>query len=155
MLDIISFRYLLALAVHFSLEIFLMDVVTTYLYGNLDMQIYISPPPDLFPKLLTPSSGKFLGFKINKALYDLKQASRMWYHLFRDFLISHGFIHDPALPCIFTSSQNGGYVIVAVYVDNLNLIGTLKLCKHTEKLLTTQFDMKLFSKTPFCFGLQI
>jgi hypothetical protein len=45
-LDIIAFRYLLALAVDFKLEIFLMDVVTAYLYGNLDMLLYISPPPN-------------------------------------------------------------------------------------------------------------
>ena len=60
-LNITSFRYLLAFAIHFKLKIFLMDVVTTYLYGNLDMLLYISPPSDFMPKLPTPSPGKFLG----------------------------------------------------------------------------------------------
>jgi hypothetical protein len=84
-LDITAFRYLLALAVHFKLEIFLMDVVTAYLYENLDILLYISPPPDFLPRLLAPSPGKFLGLRICKALYGLKQAGRMWYHLLQDF----------------------------------------------------------------------
>lgn len=127
----------MTLAIYFSLEIFLMDVMIAYVYENMDIPIYISPPPDFLPKLPTPTSGKFLSLKISKVLYGLKQIGRMWYHLLRDFLISHGFIHDPALPCIFTLLQNEGYVIVIVYVDSLNLIGTPSLCKYAEKLLTT------------------
>ena len=79
----------------------------------------------------------------------------MWYHLLRNFLISHGFLHDPTLPCIFTLTQKSEYLIVAVYVDDLNLIGSPTLYKHTETLLTAQFDMKLLGKTSFCLGLQI
>ena len=154
-LDITTFRYLLAFAIHFGLEINLMDVVTAYLYGNLDMVLYISPPPDFLPKLPVPLPGRFLGLRIRKALYGLRQGGRMWYHLLRDFLISLGFIHDPALPCIFTLYQNSEYLIVAVYVDDLNLIGSTSLCKHVESLLTAQFDMKLLGKTSYCLGLQI
>lgn len=100
-LDIIAFRYMLAFAVHFGLEIFMMDVVTTYMYGNLNMLLYIFPLLDFSPSLPTPSPGRFLGLRICKALYGLKQADKMWYHLLRNFLISHGFLHDPTLPCIF------------------------------------------------------
>lgn len=78
------------------------------------MPIYIFFPSDFLPKLLNPSPGKFLGLKINKALYSLKQAGRMWYHLLRDFLILHEFLHDPSLPYIFTLLQTDEYVIVVV-----------------------------------------
>jgi hypothetical protein len=40
-------------------------------------------------------------------------------------------------------------------MDNLNLIGSLALCKHAETLLTAQFDMKLLGKTSYCLGLQV
>jgi hypothetical protein len=73
-LDISALRYLLALAVHFKPEIFLMNVVTAYLYGNLDMLFYISPLPDFLPRLLVPSPSRFLGLRICKTLYGLKQA---------------------------------------------------------------------------------
>ena len=154
-LDITSFRYMLAFAVHFGLEIFLMDVVTTYLYGNLDMLLYIFSPPDFLPMLPAPSHGKFLGLRICKGLYGLKQAGKMWYHVLRDFLISHGFLYDLTLPCIFILSQSSKYLIIIVYVDDLNMIGSPSLCKYAEILLTAQFDTKLFGKTSFCFELHI
>lgn len=115
--------------------------------------MYISPPSYFLPKLPTPSPERFLGLKICKALYNLKHAGKMWYHLLRDNLISHGFLHNPVLPCIFSLSRNIAYLIVVVYVDDLNLIGSPPLCKHAETLLTVQFDMKLLGKTSFCLGL--
>ena len=154
-LDITTFRYLLAFATQFKLQIYLMDVVTAYLYGKLDMKLHIAPPPDYLPELPTPLPGRFLGLQICKALYGLKQAGRMWYHLLRGFLVEHGFLHDPALPCIFTLNQGSEFVIVAVYVDDLNLIGSPALCKHAESLLTAKFDMKLLGRTSYCLGLQV
>jgi hypothetical protein len=59
---------MLAFIVYFGLEIFLMDAVTTYLYGNLDMLLYISFPPDFLPRLLAPLPCKILGLQICKAL---------------------------------------------------------------------------------------
>ena len=44
-------RYLLGMAVQFSLETQLLDVVTAYLYGPLDADIYIKPPPDFFSEI--------------------------------------------------------------------------------------------------------
>ena len=39
--DAITFRYLINLAVHEKLEMRLMDVVTAYLYGSLDHNIFM------------------------------------------------------------------------------------------------------------------
>ena len=88
-----------------------MDVVTAYFYENLDMQLYITPPPYYLPELPTPLSSRFLGLQICKALYGLKHAGRMWYHLLKGFSFQHKFMHDPALLCIFTLNQSGEYVI--------------------------------------------
>ena len=48
-----------------------------------------------------------------------------------------------------------GVVVVAVYVDNLNLVGTPTTYQHAVDILTTRFGMKLLDKTSFCLGLQI
>lgn len=155
-MDSTSFRYLLGLAVQYSLETQLMDVVTAYLYGPLDADIYIRPPPEFLTEV-TPADtpGKFSGLKLLRALYGLKQGGRMWYQHLRDFLLSHNFRHDSTLPCIFTYKDTNGFVIIAVYVDDLNLVGTPLACKHVVALLTSKFEMKLLGKTSFCLGLQI
>ena len=40
-MDGITFRYLISMAVNFDLKMKLMDVLTAYLYGNLDSNIYM------------------------------------------------------------------------------------------------------------------
>jgi len=40
-MDVIMFRYLIGLVVSENLNMQLMDVVTTYLYGDLDIEIYM------------------------------------------------------------------------------------------------------------------
>ena len=43
-MDIITFRYLVSLVVSEKLNMQLIDVVTTYLYGDLDTDIYMKVP---------------------------------------------------------------------------------------------------------------
>ena len=40
-MDVINFRYLISMTVNLDLKMKLMDVVTAYLYGNLDSNIYM------------------------------------------------------------------------------------------------------------------
>ena len=44
MMDIIKFRYLISLSVSKGLNMRLMDVITTYLYGMLENDIYMKVP---------------------------------------------------------------------------------------------------------------
>ena len=41
-----TFKYLLGMAVQYSLDTQLLDVVTVYFYSPLDAQLYIRPPPE-------------------------------------------------------------------------------------------------------------
>ena len=93
--------------------------------------------------------------RLQKALYGLKQVGRMWYQHLREFLLHHQFSHDQALPCLFTLKTSSGFMVVAVYVDDLNLVGSPATYQHVVDLLSTQFEMKLLGKNSFCLGLQI
>ena len=154
-MDTISFRYFLALSVQLSLKIYLMDVVTAYLHGNLDTKLYLKHPPGFLKSIPNPKPGKFAGLRICEALYGLKQSGRAWYHHLCHFLISKGFVYNNILPCIFTYTTNAGFVILAVYVDDLNILGTPDLCTYAQNILTQHFDMKYLGQTSYCLGLQI
>ena len=154
-MDSTSFRYLLSLAVQLTLETRLLDVVTAYLYGDLETELYIKPPPEFLPNLAPALPRRFPGLRIRKALYGLKQAGRAWYHHLKTFLTSHGFTTHLALPCVFVLKDSTGFVILAVYVDDLNSIGTPELSKYVEELLTKQFEMKVLGRTSYCIGLQV
>ena len=131
-------------------------MVTAYLYGSLDAHIYIKPPPDFLSE--SPPEdipGIYSRLCLQKALYGLKRAQRMWYQHLHEFLLHYQFSHNQVMPCLFTLKNSLGFVAIAVYVDGLNLVGTLVTYKHAMELLTTQFEMKLLDKTSFCLCLQI
>ena len=56
--------------------------------------------------------------------------------------------------CLLKRSQNG-YVIIAVYVDDLNIIGTPNELKEACAYLKSEFLMKDLGETRLCIGLQI
>jgi hypothetical protein len=67
-----------------------MDIVTTYLYGSLDSDIYMKVPdgidvPD--PK----AKHNMHCIKLQKSLYDIKQSGRMWYNRLSEFLLRKGY----------------------------------------------------------------
>ena len=43
-MDIITFQYLISLSVSKGLDMHLMDIITTYLYGMLENDIYMKVP---------------------------------------------------------------------------------------------------------------
>ena len=151
-----TFRYLLGMAVQYSLDTQLLDVVTAYLYSPLDAQLYIRPPPEFLDQAPPEdTNGNYSGLRLQKELYGLKQVGRMWYKHLRDFLLFHNFQYDQALPCLFTLQHISCFVVIAIYVDDLNLVETPATCQHAIALLTDQFEMKLLGRTSFCLGLQL
>ena len=56
--------------------------------------------------------------------------------------------------CFYQKSESG-FAIVAVYVDDLNLVGTLEELTKTANCLKNEFEMKDLGKKNFCLGLQI
>jgi len=61
-----------------------MDIVSAYLAGVLDEDIYIEPPEGLG----LPSGSTV---QVVKALYGLKQSGRVWYKKIQAWLKSQGF----------------------------------------------------------------
>ena len=57
--------------------------------------------------------------------------------------------------CIFIKKSETGFVIIAVYVNELNLVGTPKELTRTTNHLKKEIEMKDLGITKFCLGLQI
>jgi len=131
-----------------------MDVVTAYLYGTLDTDIYMKVPEGLkLPENHRPK--EMLSIKLKRSLYGLKQSGRMWYNRLSEYLLKEGFKNNQISPCVFIKQSQSGFAIIAVYVDDLNIIGTPKELEITATHLMKEFEMKDLGKTKFCLGLQI
>ena len=75
-----SLRALIAFAVQNNMLLHQMDVVTAFLNGNLEEDIYMQQPDGYVQE-----DNKHLVCKLKKSLYGLKQSPRCWNKAFTDF----------------------------------------------------------------------
>ena len=64
-------------------------------------------------------------------------------------------MNNSICPCVFIKKTENGLAIIAVYVDDLNLIGTPEELIKTTNYLKKEFEMKDLRKTRYCLDLQI
>ena len=79
----------------------------------------------------------------------------MWYNHLSEYLLKEGYANNPICPCIFIKKSKIRFAIIAVYVDDLNLIGTPEELTRRANYLKREFKMKDLGITKFCLALQI
>ena len=103
----------------------LMDVVTAYLYGSLDSDIYMNVPDGI--QVLDPNANRNIYcVKLQMSLYGLKQSGRMWYNRLSEIPSKERIPDNDDCPCVFIQKSQTGFCIISVYVDDLNIIGSPK-----------------------------
>ena len=146
----------LSLAISKGLDISLMDVVTTYLHGSIDTNTYMKILEGF--KLIeatNPKPRNMYSIKLQRPLYELKQSGCMWYNRLSEYLLKEEYVNNSICPCVFIKKSKFGLTIIAMYVDDLNLIGTPKEVTKATNYLKKEFEMKDFGKTRYCICLQI
>ena len=134
----------------------LMDVITAYLYGSIDNDIYIKIPEGFtLPEVVNAKPRSMCSIKLQRFLYGLKQFGSMWYNRLSEYLLKEGYANNPICPCIFIKKSKTGFAIIVIYVDDLNLIGTPEELIRTANYLKREFELKDLGNTKFCLGLQI
>jgi hypothetical protein len=94
--------------------------------------------------------------KLKIYLYDLKQSPRMWYQKFDIYILSLGFVRSKVDHCIYSKDEGGHLIYVALYVNDMLLIGNnMDAIKEAKKQLYSKFDMKDLSATNFILGMEI
>ena len=146
-----SIRTLLAYAIQNDMLIHQMDVVTAFLNGTLEEDIYMQQPAGYV------QPGKKMVSKLKKSLYELKQSSRCWNKEFKEHMESANFKQSTADPCIFTKTEESGeIIIVAVYVDDLIIVTkTNEKMNKIKRNLISKFKMKDLGKLHHCLEITV
>ena len=97
-----------------------MDVNIVFLHGDLEEEIYMKQYEGFEVK-----KKKDLVYKLKRSLYGLKQSPRIWYKRFDTYILSLGFVRSKADHCIYSKEQGGCFIYVALYVDDMLLIGNI------------------------------
>ncbi len=107
-----TIRTVLAVTALQDLQLQQIDVVTAFLNGDLDEDIYMVVPERLKTNATSNKVCKFL-----KSLYGLKQSPRQWYFKMHEFSTKVGFTSSLNDPCLCIRHLSSGIVLVALYVD--------------------------------------
>jgi len=118
---IFSIRVLLALTSIHKLVIHQMDVKIAFLNGELEEEIYMIQPEGC----VVPGQKEKV-CKLLKSLYGLKQAPKQWHEKLDNVLLCEGFSTNDADKCVYSRSENGEYVIICLYVDDMLIFCTCK-----------------------------
>jgi len=118
----------LAFASFKDFKFFQLDVKSAFLNGSIEEEVYVEQPP----RFVDPTHLDFI-FKLEKTLYDLKQALRAWYERLSTFLVSNEFVKGKVDTTLFTKHIDSDILIVQIYVDDI-IFGSINeiLCKDFE-----------------------
>ncbi|GAA5916695.1 uncharacterized protein JCM6883_002935 [Sporobolomyces salmoneus] len=109
-----SIQVLLALAARHNLKLQQADADKAYLYGKLEEELYMRVPDGI-------DRGDYAGkvLKLERSLYGLKQAGRVWNHRIHDSLQVFGYKRMISDACVYVRNEGGTYHNIALYVDDL------------------------------------
>jgi hypothetical protein len=96
-----------------------MDVKNAFLNGVIQEEVYVRQPPG-------SESPKYPDrvYKLSKALYGFKQASRAWYARLKTFLLEHGYVMGSVDKTLFTLNHDTDFLFVQIYVDDIIFYGS-------------------------------
>jgi hypothetical protein len=133
------------------MEIYQMDVVSAFLAGDLEKEVYIERPRR-YSKL--GNNGGGLIYKLKRPLYGLKQAPRALYRRLHTFFLGLEFSRTNADHSIYTKLSTG--TIICIYVDDLLLFSySLDEIAHIKAQMTHEFEMKDLRELDCFLGMEI
>jgi hypothetical protein len=132
-----SLRVVLAIAASHDLELVQLDVKTAFLNGEVDEEIYIAQP-----KGYTIAGRELEVCRLNKAIYGIRQASRIWNQKLHLVLQSFGLNQCNADPCIYSRIGRDDTIIFTIWVDDGLVAGSnMIVIKKLIALLQTEFEI--------------
>lgn len=144
-------RMLFALAVEDEMHLHQMDVVTAYIQGDLEEEVYMEQPTMCSEKY---ESDKVC--KLKRPIYGLKQSGRAWYKRLNKFLLCIGFKNNEVNPCVYVCENQDIRTVIVIYVDDL-----LIACANKNNLLTikrqlsAEFKMKDMGPVKHILGISV
>ncbi|CAI7855292.1 unnamed protein product [Closterium sp. NIES-53] len=93
------------------------DVANAFLYAPVDAEIFYELPHG-------SNAGPNQICQLEKSLYGIKQAPRLWQQHLHARLIRIGFLHLPHDQGMYRLAKGTDYILLIVYVDDLLYIGS-------------------------------
>jgi hypothetical protein len=143
-----TLRTIIAIAANNGWKLYQDDVVTAFLNGELEDEVWMKLPPGF------EQGGGYC--RLVKALYGTKQAPREWNRMIDSFLKGLGFKQSQADPCLYFSHDSEDTTLLSVYVDDIVTTGSnSKKVAQVRKDLRNRFKMDDGGELRWYLGMDI
>lgn len=142
-------RFFLCLALCVGMFVTQVDIETAFLNGELEEDVWVRSSrgvPGIASRL----------YKLQKALYRLKQAHLAWHRKLCQGLTSMGFMELPSAPCVFKRKCGTLHAFILVYVDDLIIMApTQEELDGIVKDLASLYEMRQSNNVELFLGVNI
>ena len=104
----------------------------------------------------TSSDSDHKVYKLQRFIYELKQAFQSWNIHFNDMIKSFDFIKNEEEPCVYKKISGSAITFLILYVDDILLIGNnIPMLTSITVWLSKEFSMKDLGKASYIFGIKV
>lgn len=148
-----TLRLLFALSVKYDFDIVHLDVVTAFLNGKLEEEVFMEIP-EYFDSKFRNDHRNVL--KLNRAIYGLKQSARVWYKEVETVLLVLNYKKCDSEPCLFIKHADSSITIIAVYVDDFFIFSNSNdEIIFVKEHLSKNFKIKDLGQVKQCLGMRV
>jgi hypothetical protein len=141
-----TFRALMTISIAFDLKVWQYDAINAFINSEIDEELY------------NECSNEFFRFdycwKLNKALYELKQVSIFWYRNLITILKDLKLQSISKINCLFVND----WLIFFFYVDDIMIIclkENLNRMRFFKKSLMKRFEIRMLKKLKWFLRIRI
>lgn len=128
-----------------------MDVKSAFLNGELAEEVYVVQPPGFE---VEGEENKV--YRLDKALYGLRQAPRAWNIKLDATLKKIGFEQSPLEHGLYERGTGGGRLLVGVYVDDLVIVGGNEdTITDFKRQMMEEFKISDLGSLSFYLGIEV
>lgn len=147
-----TLRVLLTVAGHRKYRVRHLDVKNAYLNGRLQEEIYMRQPPGYSE----PGKEKLV-CRLQRSLYGLKQAARIWNGTVKEILFEAGFCQSESDACLYSKQlKSGEWMYVLLHVDDM-IVATKEDQEITrlENTLRKKIDITSLGEVSHFLGIKV
>jgi Reverse transcriptase (RNA-dependent DNA polymerase) len=145
----------------YNLHLHQFDIVTAFLHGLLNEEIYMEFLEG-YEKFFKEPHGKNISNKTHcvllpQALYGLVQAACQWNKKITSIFGKLDFHPSPADPCLYIKNAKGNEspVYINLYVDDGVIFGTPKIIEQVMKLISSVLKIKDLGEVKYFVGCRL
>jgi len=144
-----SLKFIISIASYLKWNIYQLDIKAAILNANFDKDIYTTIPPG--------DKNYQKGFwKLNKALYGLRQSGRQWFETISTFIKEQGFHQLKSDPCIFRKLKDNKIIcLIGIYVDNMIISSNNYEINDIINKIKSKFKISNYGPIKYLLGITI